>query len=153
MAGQLSAADYPVVARFLNVTFFALTLLFARDAGAIPAAPPGYEWKYVTRAVDAHHKAHFATDYGTHHSPWADDVVHRIRPEYPYQDRERNRAGKGLYRLSLDLHSGAVTNVYIVRSAGSATLDASAMDSLRRWKFKPEKWLEVDIPVEFAIPR
>jgi TonB family protein len=141
-----------VAQRFHKLPVFALALLFARAAVAIPATAPGYEWRYVTRAVDAKRKAHFAIDYAPRHAPWADDVIHRVRPEYPYADRSAHRSGKGLYRLSLDLHTGAVTKIRIVRSAGSTTLDASALEALREWKFIPEKWLEVDIPVEFVIP-
>ena len=144
-----------VAQRFQKLSVFALALLFARAAVAIPALdaarPPGYEWRYVTRAVDTKRKAHFAIDYPPRHAPWADDAIHRVRPEYPYVDRSAHHVGKGLYRLSLDLHTGAVTNVRIVRSAGSATLDASAIEALREWKFRPEKWLEVDMPVEFAM--
>jgi len=141
--------------RFQKLSVFALALLFARAAVANPprdpAAPPGYEWRYDTRAVDAKRKAHFSVDYSPRHSPWAEDVIHKVRPEYPYADRSAHRVGKGLYRLSLDLHTGAVTNVRIVRSAGSATFDASAIEALRQWKFTPEKWLEVDMPVEFTM--
>jgi TonB family protein len=137
--------------RFQKLSVFALALLFARASVAIPAQPPGYEWRYVTRAVDAKRKSHFAIDYARLHAPWVDDAIHRVGPEYPYADRSAHRSGKGLYRLSLDLHTGAVTQVRIVRSAGSASLDASAIEALHEWKFRPEKWLEVDIPVVFVM--
>jgi TonB family protein len=144
-----------VALRFQKLSVFAFALLLARAAVAIPALdavrPPGYEWRYDTRAVDAKRKAHFAIDYGPRHAPWTDDVTHKVRPEYPYVDRSAHHVGKGLYRLSLDLHTGAVTQVRIVRSAGSATLDASAIEAFRQWKFIPEKWLEVDMPVEFTM--
>jgi TonB family protein len=136
---------------FHKLSVFALALIFARAVVAIPATPPGYEWRYVTRAVDAHRKAHFAIDYAQRHSPWTDDLIHRVMPDYPFEDRYAHHVGKGLYRLSLDLHTGAVTNISIVRSAGFKTLDEAAMEALRKWKFRPEKWLEVDMPVEFTM--
>jgi TonB family protein len=142
--------------RFQRFSILALALVFARAAVANPprepAAPPGYAWRYDTRAVDAKRKAHFSIDFSPRHSPWADDLIHRVQPQYPYADRSAHRSGKGLYRLSLDLHTGAVTRVRIVRSAGSATFDASAIEALRQWTFKPEIWLEVDMPVEFWTP-
>ena len=137
--------------RFRRLFPFALVVLLARAAYAIPVAPPGYEWRYVARAVDTSRKAHFAIEYPKEHSPWRDDVVHMVPPKYPYADRSAHRSGKGLYRLSLDVSTGAVTNVRIVRSTGSETLDQAAIEALRQWAIRPEKWLELDIPIEFRM--
>src|SRR4051794_13580857 len=59
---------------------------------------PGYHYRYVSRAVDANRKAHFALDYGRKPPPWADDLIHRVTPTYPYEDRSMHREGDGLYR-------------------------------------------------------
>jgi TonB family protein len=104
---------------------------------------PGYQYRYVTRAVDANRKAHFSVDYPNGRPPWIDDLIHRVQPKYPYADRSAHREGDGLYRLSLDLENGTVTKVWVVRSAGSESMDESAVAAVQQWHFKPGKWREV----------
>ena len=60
------------------------------------------------------------------------------RPEYPLAARQRHITGAGIFRLEVQLRTGAVTAVQVYRSTGHAILDAAATDTLRRWRFKPE---------------
>jgi len=51
----------------------------------------------------------------------------------------------------VDLKTGAVTNVAVVKSTGVATLDNSAVTAFRKWRYRSGKWKEVDLPVTFTI--
>jgi TonB family protein len=57
----------------------------------------------------------------------------------------------GIFRLTLDLKTGAVTRVTIVKSTGFLTLDRAAMAAFRRWRWKPGKWKEIDMPIRFSL--
>jgi TonB family protein len=102
-------------------------------------------------AVDAKGVRHAATAYPRNHPPWRDDCIKAVGPEYPYTDRQRGHMGTGLYRQYVDLKTGVVTNVAVVKSTGVATLDNSAVAAFRKWRYKPGKWKEVDLPVTFTI--
>ena len=66
------------------------------------------------------------------------------KPEYPLAARrilgERRLyiTGHGIFRLHVRISTGLVTGVETVQSTGSAILDASALRTLRKWRFKPE---------------
>jgi hypothetical protein len=51
----------------------------------------------------------------------------------------------GLYRLDIDLTTGRVTNVTIVKS-GTKQLNDFSILAFKRWRFKPGKWREIVIP-------
>jgi TonB family protein len=51
----------------------------------------------------------------------------------------------------LDLRTGAVTQVTVIKSTGFIALDRSAVSALRRWHWKPGKWREIYMPVTFTI--
>ena len=102
-------------------------------------------------AVDAKGVKHHGSDYPKKLSPWMVDRVRSVAPSYPYGDRLRHHQGKGLFRLTLDLKTGAVTGVFAVHSTGFATLDNSAIASLRQWRWKPGKWREIEVPVKFTL--
>jgi hypothetical protein len=42
--------------------------------------------------------------------------------------------------------------VTVVRSTGFAELDTSAVAALRQWRWKPGKWKEIEMAVEFTRP-
>lgn len=104
-------------------------------------------------AIDAKGVRHRGSDYPKRFSPWTFDQVHSVAPAYSYYDRLRRHEGKGLFRLALDLKTGAVTSISIVKSAGFATLDNSAIASLRQWRWKPWKWRQIEMPVTFVLSR
>src|SRR3954468_7109866 len=85
------------------------------------AGTSAYLGSQGTRAVDAKGVWHNGSDYPRKHPPWLDDVLKSVGPEYPYQDRARHNQGVGLFRLTLDPQSGAVTNVSTIRSTGFRT--------------------------------
>ncbi len=83
------------------------------------------------------------------------DAVFAPRPQYPYQLRSSigdtagwtRYKGDGLYRLDIDLNTGRVSQVTIIKSAGSNVLDAASTSTFKLWVFKPHKWKEITIPI------
>jgi hypothetical protein len=91
-------------------------------------------------AVDAEGVRHRSGDYvGRKSTPWLDDRVQAFAPDYPYADKRQHREGVGLFRLTLDVRTGVVTKVATLKPTG-----------LRRWRSKPGKWKEIDMPVIFT---
>jgi len=60
------------------------------------------------------------------------------RPDYPYRARALHFTGRGTLRLLVSLQTGLVESVTIERSTGYAILDSAAMNTLTKWRFKPE---------------
>jgi outer membrane biosynthesis protein TonB len=53
--------------------------------------------------------------------------------------------GDGLYRLDIDLNTGRVSQVTIIKSAGSKILDTASTSTFKLWVFKSGKWKEIAI--------
>jgi TonB family protein len=106
--------------------------------------------KWLSSAVDAQEVRHHGSDYAGR-APWTLDQIKTVAPEYPYAERTRHHAGSGLFRVTLDLSTGSVMKVTVLTSTGSAALDNSAADALRRWRWKPGKWKEIDLPITFTM--
>ena len=101
-------------------------------------------------AVDAHGIKHAA---GTSGGPSFSDLIFRPKPEYPYSERARHNEGTALVRLDIDLKTGNTTYVTLVQSSGFPKLDEVAIKTLARWRFKPGKWKEAEVPVTFTMSR
>ncbi len=78
------------------------------------------------------------------------------QPKYP--EIARSRGYQGLVLLSAEVHpDGHVGEVRIRKSCGYASLDRSALDAVRYWKFEPGKRMGVpvnmwvDVPVRFVL--
>jgi TonB family protein len=81
------------------------------------------------------------------------DAVRAPHPHYPYQASTRDPLtwtrdlkGGGLYRLNIDLKTGKVSQVTVIKSTGSKILDAAITDAFKVWVFRPGKWKEITIP-------
>jgi TonB family protein len=74
-----------------------------------------------------------------------------FQPDYPVEARSRHNQGKGLFRITLDVNTGSVTNVVVVKSTGFSILDDSVIRAIRLWRWRPGKWKEVEIPVAFTL--
>jgi TonB family protein len=83
--------------------------------------------------------------------PWSRDIIRDVKPEYPASARLNHYQGSGVIRLTLDLKTGLVTSATIKRSTGYRVLDESALKALRRWRWKPGTWKQVDAPVAFTM--
>jgi TonB family protein len=105
----------------------------------------------ITAAVDAKGVWHQASEYHGRTPPWISDLAESIGPEYSPRDRLSRNQGSGLFRLKLDLRTGTVTNIAVIKAIGITTLDQSALAALRQWRWKPGKWKEVDIPITFGM--
>ncbi|MGZ4982890.1 MAG: energy transducer TonB [Chthoniobacterales bacterium] len=73
--------------------------------------------------------------------------------EYPFEARRWHITGKGLFRVTIDATTGYVTRVAVLHSTGNRGLDQSAVAGLRQCQWKPGKWKEIDIPVDFTLFR
>lgn len=104
----------------------------------------------ITSAVDAKGVRHRSDDY-REGPPWLDDRVQAFAPDYPYADKKQRHEGVGLFRLALNVKTGVVEGITVLRTTGYNTLDNSAVASFRRWRWKPGKWKQVDVPVTFAV--
>ena len=138
---------------FPSIAWVALILIFTcatiLDSKAAP--PPPVKYHYPTSAaIDAKGVAYLGTQYNGR-PPWIDDVIHTVAPDYPYSARAVRHQGTGIYRLVLDLKTGAVTRVTIIRSTGFGQLDDSAIAAFQQWRWKPGKWKEIGLPVTFEL--
>jgi len=80
------------------------------------------------------------------------DTVYAPRPQYPYgagtADPEtwtRNLEGNGLYRLEINLVTGRVNHITVIRWTRSPKIKAAVTDTFKHWAFKPGKWKEITI--------
>jgi TonB family protein len=106
----------------------------------------------LNTAVDVKGVRHTSREYRDHRAPWNfADCIKAVGPEYPSADRARYHQGIGLFRVTIDPKSGTVAHVTVRRSTGYASLDSSAVAALRRWRWKPGTWKEVDITITFQM--
>jgi TonB family protein len=106
--------------------------------------------KWLSSAVDAQGARHRGSDYAGL-APWTVDQRRTVAPEYPQAERMRHHEGSGLFRVTLDLSTGSAVKVTVLKSTGFPALDNSATDAFRRWRWKPGKWKEIDLPITFTI--
>jgi TonB family protein len=102
-------------------------------------------------AVDAKGVRYRPSDYGDKRAPWMADRIKVVQPGYPVEARARHNQGTGVFRTTLDVNTGSVTNVVVVKSTGFSTLDDSAIRAIRLWRWRPRKWKEVEMPVAFTL--
>lgn len=88
----------------------------------------------------------------------ARDVIWACAPRYPLRAHSsdpaswsRNNRGDGLYRLDIDLKTGRVRQIAVIKSAGSATLDNASIWAFSRWVFTPGKWSAMIIPTTVRV--
>jgi TonB family protein len=58
-------------------------------------------------------------------------------PDYPFAARANHITGSGVFVLRIQIKTGAVKQVIVARSTGSALLDNAATQALIKWRFKP----------------
>ena len=72
-------------------------------------------------------------------------------PKYPSRVRSPGVTGIGVCIVSVDPASGSVTGASMEQSTGDPTLDKSAVNAFRKWRFKPGTVSKVRIPIEFTM--
>jgi TonB family protein len=82
-------------------------------------------------------------------APWMRDVAYTRRPSPLPGDRTRWYEGVGIFRLRIDPPTGATREITIVRSTGHTAFDRSALVALKLWRWKPQTWTQVDVPMLF----
>jgi TonB family protein len=102
-------------------------------------------------AVDAQGVRHRWSDYGGRMLPWIRDAIYAPRPQYSYEARRQRIMGSGVFRMTLDLRTGTVVKVTMIKSTGSPILDNDSLSAFRQWQFNPARWKEVDLPITFQI--
>jgi hypothetical protein len=131
-------------------TMIAITLIAftARASEPVPYIAMPIDNGY---AIDAHGKRQ-------PNALCARDVIWAYAPRYPFRARSsdpaswsRNYRGDGLYRLDIDLKTGRVSRITIIKSAGSAILDRVSTGAFSRWVFTPGKWSAMIIPTTVRI--
>lgn len=75
-------------------------------------------------------------------------VLHRVKPEYPPQAREKGWEGRVILNVTVDT-MGMVRRVEVVRSSGYAVLDSAAIAAVKQWRFSPAR--EDGRPVEATL--
>ena len=100
-------------------------------------------------AIDAHGIRHVASGLGF--GSLVADLIFAPKPVYPYSERSHHNEGTAVVRMEIDLKTGLVTNATIIRSSGFPKLDDAAFSALRRWRFKPGKWKEAEVPIKFTM--
>ena len=104
----------------------------------------------LSGAVDANGVRHRGSDY-IGPVPWMKDRTKIVPLKYPHEAAGRHIQGSGLFRINLDLNTGSVSKVALIQSTGSPMLDSYTTDALHRWRWKPGRWREIDVPITFKI--
>lgn len=102
-------------------------------------------------ALDSKGVRHRTRNYGRTNAPWLNERIEGFTPDYPFADQVQRREGIGLFRLVLDLKTGYVAKVVMLRSTGFVTLDHCAVKALQRWRWRPGKWREIEMPIKFTL--
>jgi TonB family protein len=127
-----------------------LTLTCIASLISAHALPSDDNSKWLSSAVDAQGVRDRGSNYAGR-PPWTVDQIKTVAPEYPYSEIARHHAGSGLFRVTLDLRTGSVVKVIVLKSTGFPALDNSAANAFRRWRWKPGKWKEIDLPITFTM--
>ena len=81
------------------------------------------------------------------------EILKSEAPACPFVAKERRWQGKGVFRLTIDPHTGKVTDVRPVKSTGFKVLDDSSILALRAWTFKPNRFKQAEVPITFQLDR
>src|SRR6266496_990826 len=95
----------------------------------------------LSGAVDSRGIRHRGSDY-IGWAPWMNDAVKTVTPDYPYEYRARHVGGSGLFRATLNVNTGSVTDVAVLKSTGVSILDSCAVKALRQWRWRAGRWKE-----------
>jgi TonB family protein len=106
----------------------------------------------TTVAIDSNGVRHRGADYEGGVLPWMREAA-KGRPFYPYEARRLHHEGIAVLRCSLDLSTGKIVGMSVIKSSGSPILDEGARKTLASWKWPPGRWKEVEIPVEFKLSK
>ena len=139
---------------FTSLLLAGLIAVFASSCATTQPGSIAYYKRFAgTYAVDTRGRHYSSKDFGDSPPPWLSDVVHGVGPAYPYAERAARHQGKGFFRVFLDVRTGTVATVEVAKSTGFNELDNSAVAALKQWRWQPNKWREIDIPITFKLDR
>ena len=72
-------------------------------------------------------------------------------PDYPPQIYHRGIAGRGIFRINIDLKTGRVSEVKVIKSTGYQILNELAAKAFLQWRFKPGTIDHWQISYEFGV--
>ena len=106
--------------------------------------------KKLFAAIAICYTATFATALAT--PPEGENVaIFAPKPEYPPEARAKNWAGDGAVLLNVNVKTGRVISVRMVKSTGHKVLDDATLNSYRQWRFKPGRCApKVICPITFT---
>ncbi len=61
------------------------------------------------------------------------------------------KTGSGLFLLDFNFASGQATGVHILKSTGSAKLDATSIKTFMKWRAKPRTYTHVKVPLTYTL--
>jgi TonB family protein len=73
------------------------------------------------------------------------------KPKYPEVARRQRLMGKGIFLLSVNAKTGQVTSIKVEKRTGYELLDVAALKALIKWRFKPNTFTRVHVPVLFGL--
>lgn len=151
----------PLAVEHLQVTFASTpTLRMASrtpKATSAPSTAPAQPVPAETAAASgATERATSSRDEPRVEAQFHAATLHNPKPPYPFAARRRGIEGRVL--LSVLVHAdGASGGVTLKQSSGHTMLDASALDTVRRWRFLPARRgatpveSRVDVPIVFRL--
>jgi TonB family protein len=84
-------------------------------------------------------------------SEWKKDLDYIEAPAYPAVAKRWHVQGAGIFRVSIDITTGRVTDVSVLKSTGYGVLDGSAIRTLKLWRWKPGRSRRVNVPISFKL--
>ena len=79
-------------------------------------------------------------------------VIFAPEPIYPYRARVQHIEGRGYFELEVR-PNGTVSAVAVFRSTGDKQLDIAAAQAFIRWRFQPNLYRKVRVPLRFEMKR
>ncbi len=73
------------------------------------------------------------------------------KPRYPEEARRHRLMGKGIFLLNVNPKTGQVTSIKVEKRTGYEFLDMAALKALIKWRFKPNTFTRVHVPVLFGM--
>jgi TonB family protein len=73
------------------------------------------------------------------------------KPKYPEAAGRHRLMGKGIFLLNINAKTGQVTSIKVERGTGYELLDVAALKALIKWRFKPNTFTRVHVPVLFGF--
>src|SRR2546429_4731763 len=82
---------------------------------------------------------------------WENDLDYMEAPAYPAVAKRWHVQGAGIFRVSIDINTGRVTDVSVLKSTGYGVLDGSAIRTLKLWRWKTGNYTKANVPIIFRM--